>query len=940
MAEDNAFATNEGFIPYREVLPPPWFPPDNYYDYPGVPYVQPPTQWAPGPWDRFDPFYNEQEEQRRKKGKEIVPNRRFRNPSVWNAQSEGHGVGAYGPLPHQPWPALPPWRPALAPSMQVRYPPGRPVKHVHHDYLGPEGERRQRPPIPEAEITISRNVDGILTPNSGDLTVHLTMDVEEDLENHLDEMSRLSRLGHFLPAKAYFDENLQHHIDNPYVLVQYADLLLRQGDLKGVTLLKTEAIDKLEDERPDSAESRILRVYFELIRVLAKSYTLDNLRGLSTVFEDAVDILNAIDPDKPISSTEVGIFALTNHLMYHPVLESNRNSNWFSYGLRLAMPITTTLLYQALLRQGRIWDLHDFFVLMPTLERIKTFTHDIFKKNLISSLQAMVSDWTNSIHGYDASTTLGLLSILTHMLVAPLGQTEQECTGILKICLPLALSVMENDPSSLKSRPYLRVLLANSRFAQAASSRAMESLTRQLQCSQGIYYQADIALLPVYVPLGNENPPWTPVDQPAELKDPIKLILRSAIELGDLETEVFARRELIRLSSDPREEYNKLCALQLSQQGDLNGYGLTLASSYLTSVTKTEKEDLAAAISRLLPKVSSTDFLDASHEWVLNMLLYKIEGKSSSTIRHMLERNDANHRNMEESLLREISRKMPQLENWAEQRLQSSASSHLRSYKNKAPNESRAPIRPALRTQERTKDVSLRRQRRVSMNEQGKDPDITLISSAKPHYVSPQVSRPVPEGSTTLVDPVAVGKQGPLGQAQTGANSEITEWVSPENRPIRAVPAALASQASKKHNDDALLERQIRDKLEAEFDKRLEAEKESERERRAERAAILEELKKEVVAIRKEAVEQAERKARVEARDRAEQLIWERQNEEIKLKKEVEMAKAAVAAAELEAKLEAARKIAVREAEKKQEEETEMRKIVSLLLPQWRNGCL
>ncbi|KAI0202083.1 hypothetical protein F4808DRAFT_468670, partial [Astrocystis sublimbata] len=239
-----------------------------------------------------------------------------------------------------------------------------------------------------------------------------------------------------------------------------------------------------------------------------------------------------------------------------------------------------------------------------------------------------------------------------------------------------------------------------------------------------------------------------------------------------------------------------------------SGYGLTLASSYLTSVTKTEKEDLAAAISRLLPKVSSTDFLDASHEWVLNMLLYKIEGKSSSTIRHMLERNDANHRNMEESLLREISRKMPQLENWAEQRLQSSASSHLRSYKNKAPNESRAPIRPALRTQERTKDVSLRRQRRVSMNEQGKDPDITLISSAKPHYVSPQVSRPVPEGSTTLVDPVAVGKQGPLGQAQTGANSEITEWVSPENRPIRAVPAALASQASKKHNDDALLERQ------------------------------------------------------------------------------------------------------------------------------------
>lgn len=199
-------------------------------------------------------------------------------------------------------------------------------------------------------------------------------------------------------------------------------------------------------------------------------------------------------------------------------------------------------LYQTLLRQGRIWDFHDLFVLMPTLEDIKAFTYDIFDKDLIPSLQVMASDWSDSVHGYDASTTLGLLSMMTHILLMPVGAAEKECVDILKICLPLAISVAENDPSSLKSRPYLRLLLAKSRFAETASRQAIDSLTSQLQSSQGVFYQADIALLPIYVPLGDETPQWTPADQPVELKDPVKLVLRSAIELGDFETEALARR--------------------------------------------------------------------------------------------------------------------------------------------------------------------------------------------------------------------------------------------------------------------------------------------------------------------------------------------------------------------------------------------------------------
>ncbi|RYC58064.1 hypothetical protein CHU98_g8144 [Xylaria longipes] len=949
MANYDHFARTEEFDSYRQARPltrpdlqqpqQPWYPPAYYHHYPGAPYPQLPTQRALGMWDSFDPFDEEEEQQRRKKGKELVPIRPLMNgpPPPWAAYPGGYGVGAYGPFENPLWPALPPWQRAPLPPIplqgQLEYALRKPTKHVRHDNQQLEGDRRNGVPSPEPEIRVNREVDGILTPNSGDLTVHLTMDLEEDLEHHLNELNRLSRLGHFLSAKEVFKENLQHHIDNPYVLVQYADLLLHQGDLKGVTLLKDDAMYKREGEQLNSEELRILRANWELNNLLAKSYTLDTLIGVPTVFEEAVNVLTAIDPDRPISSAEIGVLALTIRLTGHPVL----NSKWSRYGARAldAFPITLFRLYQTLLRQGRIWDFHDLFVLMPSLEDIKAFTYDIFSKDLIPSLQVMVSDWSDSVHGYDASTTLGLLSMMTHILLEPLGAAEKECIDILKICLPLAISVAENDPNSLKSRPYLRLLLAKSRFAETASRQAIDSLTSQLQSSQGVFHQADIALLPIYVPWRDETPQWTPVDQPAELKDPVRLVLRSAIELGDLETEVLARQELIRLKSslNAREEFNMLCTLQLSRQGDLNGYGSTLASKYLVSNTKAEKEDLAIAISRLLSKVASTDYWDSSYEWILNMLLYKLEGMSPSTIQHMLERSHANYQNMEESLLREISRKLPILKDWVDQQqVPNSTQTKLQNTVLRAGSGSRHGNKPSARRPKSpggrgTKYQLLRRGQQGTTDERKRERDIHLMTSPKPGD-SPQVPHRLPEGSPPPTHPVNIGKQSAVDQAR---NNQVTPLAtvrrSNDNSQDHAIPVVIQPSVNNRRKDDAALAAQIREKLEAEFDKKLEAEKESKREQRTEKMAILEELKKEVETIRREAVEQADRKARVEARDRAEQLRWERQMEESKLEKEIAIAKAEVAEAELDAKLEVTRKMAIQEAEKKMKEEFNMRKM-------------
>lgn len=65
--------------------------------------------------------------------------------------------------------------------------------------------------------------------DQSDSTIHFSLDVADDIEGHLEEVSRLKRWGHFHEAIEYFTANLKHHLDLPLVLLGYADLLVEQG---------------------------------------------------------------------------------------------------------------------------------------------------------------------------------------------------------------------------------------------------------------------------------------------------------------------------------------------------------------------------------------------------------------------------------------------------------------------------------------------------------------------------------------------------------------------------------------------------------------------------------------------------------------------------------------------------------------------------------------
>jgi uncharacterized protein HemY len=166
--------------------------------------------------------------------------------------------------------------------------------------------KKDRPNL--LETFSSRAVDGVWNLSAPkDLTVHLDLDISDDLEGDLEALARLSRLGDGKGARQFFAKNLHEHIDNPYVLVCYAEVLMQQGDYKAMTDLNPEPIYNPESRINDSEEGRLLQMYWELMQLLANSHRPGLQREHFSVLPEALQALGELvsQDGREISSTEV-----------------------------------------------------------------------------------------------------------------------------------------------------------------------------------------------------------------------------------------------------------------------------------------------------------------------------------------------------------------------------------------------------------------------------------------------------------------------------------------------------------------------------------------------------------------------------------------------------------------------------------------------------------
>ncbi|KAI0871708.1 hypothetical protein GGS24DRAFT_45741 [Hypoxylon argillaceum] len=402
------------------------------------------------------------------------------------------------------------------------------------------------------------------------------------------------------------------------------------------------------------------------MQLSAKRHTLEALGNVSALFEEVAQVLDGLTDARSVGSIEIQTLALILQLTHSPTL----NTEWLAYGQKVADTLPTVLkrLYDIMLHERRIWDFHDLLVLMADIKDIESILDEIFGTDLVTSLKTVISDWSKTGDEYDSPTTLALLSILTHIVLEPIHSQGAKNMEIMKLCTPQALLVFKHDPTKIKCRPYLRFLLAHSRFTEVASHNAISSLVGRLESSGGICFYADPSQLPIYVPNGTDTLYWASSEISSEEKASANLVSRAAKSFKDIRTEILALQELIRLSANPVNEFDRLCELQLGE-GDLVGYGYSLASRYLITKTAQERETLKSEIRGLLAKVDTPEFCDPPWKWVITMIMYKLEDRSLHGICFNLHNGMPYYRNMDAAFLKQISQKSPELSSWVDQQL-------------------------------------------------------------------------------------------------------------------------------------------------------------------------------------------------------------------------------------------------------------------------------
>lgn len=108
-----------------------------------------------------------------------------------------------------------------------------------------------------------------------DVTMHLTLDVQDDLDSALDNLSRLSRLGDFKGTTSLFHETLESHLDKPQVLIRWTEALLRQGDYRSVLDLNSGPIESLGTYSPNAEVAKLPMLYWRLMRLTAQYQSLE-----------------------------------------------------------------------------------------------------------------------------------------------------------------------------------------------------------------------------------------------------------------------------------------------------------------------------------------------------------------------------------------------------------------------------------------------------------------------------------------------------------------------------------------------------------------------------------------------------------------------------------------------------------------------------------------
>ncbi|KAI1311514.1 hypothetical protein F5Y03DRAFT_343352 [Xylaria venustula] len=478
------------------------------------------------------------------------------------------------------------------------------------------------------EIIAMQQFDAIWDPaKKRDLTVHLKMDIHEDLTDILEEFSCLHRLGDFISARQYYGEHFEDSTNDPYVLIQYGEMLLEQGDYSSL-LLKLGSRSQLGGREVERNGSQFLDEYLDLMVFFAECHYIPQYSRSLNLNKGTLSLLDEIvtENKRDITSTEIRYLALLHQLcgLRHSEVTKNGLTETLS---GIFPPFFHKKLYQSLLMRGRIWDFRDITVARMTVgspwQISAAWSSD---SNFRARLYDLVTQWTSSSPEQDTSTLLALLDIITS-LVCWDGYSSI-IPDILTVSTQIASSIVERHPEAMKSRPFIHWTLIQCELAEMGGREQLQRQEDRLATLPGILYRRTRGNLAQYAPNKTEKPGWVCRDAPSELQDSARMALRTFINLGDYRSQAKTLQLLILMSADPSNEFYELGKLQNTTQGDNYNYVETLAAGYSVSNDDLSRERLRVELASQQSIPGFSNWFSAHQLWIL------------SKIRHALARDD------------------------------------------------------------------------------------------------------------------------------------------------------------------------------------------------------------------------------------------------------------------------------------------------------------
>ncbi|KAK0379785.1 hypothetical protein CLIM01_02885 [Colletotrichum limetticola] len=283
--------------------------------------------------------------------------------------------------------------------------------------------------------------------NPQDVAILTELDMTDDLEEDLEEYSRLVRMGRFKAARRCFEDRLVHFIDNLYILDQYCSTLLAMSDFQALSRIAKEFAMEL---RPG--------IY--LINILTRFLQAEVLSGLEILSNEAKNKYSSYIADDLETIAE-----MRNHW---PELDSTElqvmmDSFTIKGGINYFRPLECAPVYLHLKAEGRIWDFKDLLDrLLPmestsvctTLRLLLQNSGDDSDDHLTILLQRIEDDWVSAA---DEVSSFALLEIFTTLTLASMSRQTSilMVKKIFQFAQGHAQEILEANPINSKTRPYL-----------------------------------------------------------------------------------------------------------------------------------------------------------------------------------------------------------------------------------------------------------------------------------------------------------------------------------------------------------------------------------------------------------------------------------------------------------------------------------------------------